>query len=100
MKAATTRDSFIHKKPNYSSRIIVSPNTTSNKNGQKIAYNRRGNSTESLRESFAIGKFSNDINDNDPNNLITQVPKGQVRPSTGGNLLSYPNPSNQQNQVK
>jgi hypothetical protein len=100
MKTATTRDSFSIKKPNYTSRIVVSPNSTSNTNGSKITYNRRGNSTENYRDNLPMGNIDNENNNNDINSIITQVPQGQVRPSTGGNLLSYPHPSSQQTQIK
>jgi hypothetical protein len=92
MKTATMKDSLLLKKPQYSSRIVVSPNTTSNKNGPKLTY-KRGNSTDSYREKNN-GQLENPMLSNfqsadaEPLNiqsLITQAQKNSAgRPNTSG----------------
>ncbi len=93
----STRDNQMLKKPQYSSRIVVSPNTTSNKNGPKISYNRRGNSTDTYRDSARTANYDNN-NDNNIKGLITQVHKGMTRPSTDS--MSYGANQNNQGQMK
>lgn len=90
----TSMKDFNLKKSQYSSRIVVSPNTASHRGGSKIVYSRRGNSTDTYRDSK---KSEMEIADHEIvnlNSLITQSTKGLNRPSTGGNLASFStNPS-------
>jgi hypothetical protein len=99
------KDSIIIKKPQYSSRIIVSPNTTSNKNGPKLSYTRRGNSIEgSYRDNnFSINNQEQNMNDNDMislNSLITQTAKGSGRPATSNQYEYVHNYQSNNNNVK
>ena len=87
------------KRPQYSSRIMVSPSANSTKGAPKLTYTRRGNSQDPYREN-AASQQNEDMNLDNENpgisGLITQATKNG-RPLTGGNLISY---GQQNNSVK
>ncbi len=94
------RDSVNLKRPQYSSRITATPNSTSNKSVQKLGYNRRGNSVEPYRDNNSKGvgndhEMSSDNEGMGISGLIAQVPKG-ARPLTG-NFMSYSGNNGSQN---
>ena len=99
------KDPISIKRPQFTSRIIVTPNTTSNKNGPKLNYTRRGNSSDTYRDnnSGIVMKIQQDSNgDNEAtglSGLITQAAK-TGRPSTSGNLVQLQQNGNQNGPVK
>jgi hypothetical protein len=82
-----TKDHLLSKKPQYSSKILVTPTSTQNKNVPKLTYSRRGVSTDPYRESGMIA--SADSESLSVNSLITQSPKDGNRPLTSNNYGHY-----------
>ncbi len=105
MKTTSMKDSIGIKKPQFTSRIIVTPNTTSNKNGPKLNYTRRGNSSDTYRDnnSGAAMKIQQEPNgDNEVtglSSLITQAAK-TGRPSTSGTFVQLQQNVNQSGQAR
>ena len=85
MKSNMLKESISLRKPQYSSRIIVSPNSTNNKSGPTLTYGRRGNSSENYQPAEA----NSDNEVTGISGLITQSTRNG-RPSTGNmNAVSF-----------
>lgn len=81
------RDSAISaKRPQYSSRIMVTPNSNTSKGAPKLTYSRRGNSQDPYRENHQNDEMNLDNDNMGVASLITQSTKNG-RPLTGGALI-------------
>jgi hypothetical protein len=81
------RDSAISaKRPQYSSRIMVTPSANSSKGAPKLTYSRRGNSQDPYKENQQNDDMNLDNENMGVASLITQSTKNG-RPLTGGALI-------------